>query len=96
MARSLQDNFYYWQSYDTLRRLALTSLVVVVKIIDPNFAVLYVLLVSFSSVGVQAYFTPFKDDVDDILTITFMVNEFLLAVSALEPTPVSYSLILFP
>jgi hypothetical protein len=78
-----QDNYFWWQSYETMRRLALTSLVVVVKIIDPDFAVLYVLLVACISLVVQAYFTPFKEDVDDILSITFMANEFLLAVAML-------------
>jgi hypothetical protein len=66
-----------------MRRLAMTSLVVVVKILDPDFAVLYVLFVACAGTVIQAYFTPFKDDVDDILSITFMGNEFLLAVAML-------------
>jgi hypothetical protein len=79
----VQDNYYYWASYETLRRLALTSLVVVVKIIDTDFSVLYAVLVSFMSVGVQAYYTPFKEDADDLLTLFFMVNEFLLTLTML-------------
>jgi hypothetical protein len=57
--------------------------VVVVKIASADFAVLYVLLVAFSSVGVQAYYTPFKEDSDDMLTLFFMVNEFLLGLTML-------------
>ena len=79
----MQDNYYYWASYETLRRLALTSLVVVVKIIDTDFAVLYTMLVAFTSVSIQAYYRPFKEDKDDLLTVFFMVNEFLLAVTML-------------
>jgi hypothetical protein len=79
----VQDNYYYWASYETLRRLALTSLVVVVQIIDTDFAVLYTMLVAFASVIVQAYYRPFKEDKDDLLTVFFMVNEFLLAVTML-------------
>jgi len=57
--------------------------VVVVKIIDTDFSVLYAVLVSFMSVGVQAYYTPFKEDADDLLTLFFMVNEFLLTLTML-------------
>jgi hypothetical protein len=78
-----QDNYFYWASYETLRRLALTSLVVVVKIIDTDFSVLYTVLVSFMGVAVQAFFTPFKDDRDDLLSLFFLVNEFLLALTML-------------
>jgi len=76
---AVQDNFYYWQSYDTLRRLAMTSLVVVVKIMAPGFEVLYVVFLSVGGLLVQAYLTPFKDDGDDTLTLMFMANEFFVA-----------------
>jgi hypothetical protein len=78
-----QDNFYWWSAFETVRRLALTALVVVVKIVAPDFAVLYVMLVACTSLLVQAYFTPFKEDNDDILTIMFSMNEFLVATAML-------------
>ena len=57
----------------------MTSLVVAVKIVAPDFAVLYVVFLSVGGLLVQAYLTPFKDDADDTLTLMFMANEFLLA-----------------
>ena len=56
---------------------------VVVKFASEDFAVLYVVLVAFASCCVQATYTPFKEDADDMLTLFFMVNEFLLALTML-------------
>jgi hypothetical protein len=57
--------------------------VVVVKFASEDFAVLYVVLVAFASCCVQATYTPFKEDADDMLTLFFLVNEFLLGLTML-------------
>jgi hypothetical protein len=75
----VQDNFWYWNSYEMVRRLMLTSVVVVVRIVAPDCATLYIVMMTFVSFAFQAKYTPFKDDDDDLLSLMFLSNEFFLA-----------------
>jgi hypothetical protein len=75
----VQDNFWYWNSYEMVRRLLLTSVVVVVRMMREEFATLYVVMMAFVSFAFQAMYTPFKDDEDDLLSLMFLSNEFFLA-----------------
>lgn len=78
-----QDNFWFWSSYEIIRRLALTSFVVIVRIIMEDVTTLYIVMLSFISFAIQSWFTPFKEDGDDFLAFLFNANEFIVALALL-------------
>ena len=84
--RLFEDRFYFWGCVEMLRKLFQTSFTVVIQIADARFDLLYTLLVSYLFLGVQGYFSPYADDIDDRLSLAFLVNEFLLLLSLVGVT----------
>eukprot|EP00959_Pyramimonas_sp_CCMP1952_P129427 2706745-Pyramimonas_sp.AAC.1 len=76
-----EGRFYYWASVEILRKLLQTSTVVVVRIVSPEYDLLYMLLVSYIFITIQGYYSPFKEDSNDKLSIAFLVNEFIIMLS---------------
>ena len=79
--RLFEDRYYFWGTVEILRKLFQTSFVVLVRIVDKRFDLLYTLLVIVMAITFQGHFSPFVDDLDDRLSIMFLVNEFLLLLS---------------
>ena len=44
-----QDNMYWWGTFDMIRRLFQTSVIVLVRIVDDRYDTVYAVLVSFFS-----------------------------------------------
>jgi hypothetical protein len=61
--------YIWWQVWEIYRRLFQVSFVVLVRIVDDRFDLVYSLSVSFFAVVLQAYFNPFIEDGDDRLQV---------------------------
>jgi hypothetical protein len=76
--RLFEDRYYFWATVEMLRKLFLTSFGVVVQIIDKRNDLLYTLLVSYMAITLQGYRSPYACDIDDRLSIAFLLDLGLL------------------
>ncbi|KAK3237977.1 hypothetical protein CYMTET_51978 [Cymbomonas tetramitiformis] len=83
-----EDEFYYWQCYEIMRRLAMTGFVLLVKLTfgSEHIAIIYALIVSVIAIALHQRYSPFKSDALDELQLTILFNQFSLqvAVTAME------------
>jgi len=84
--RLFEDRYYYWGPVEMLRKLLQTSFIVVIRIIDDRFDLMFATLLSFLYLSVQGHLSPHKDDLDDKLSVIFLVNEFLVLLSLIGVT----------
>jgi len=84
--RLYEDRYYFWGTVEILRKLFQTSFVVIIQIVDVRFDLLYSLLVSYLFITLQAYFSPYVCDIDDRLSIAFLMNEMLILLSLMGIT----------
>ena len=87
--RLFEDWYYFWGTVEILWKLLQTSFLVLVRIVDKRFDLLYMLLVSYMIITLQGHYSPYVDDLDDQLSIMFLVNEFLLLLSIVGITYVN-------
>jgi hypothetical protein len=76
-----EDWYYFWGTVEILWKLFQTSFLVLVRIVDKRFDLLYMLLVSYMIITLQGHYSPYVDDLDDRLSIKFLVIEFFLLLS---------------
>jgi hypothetical protein len=86
--RLFEDQYYYWSTIEILRKLFQTSFVVIIRIVNERFDLLSTLLVNVMAITFQGHFSPYICDIDDKLSIMFLVNEFLLSLSLVGVTHV--------
>jgi hypothetical protein len=84
--RLFEDQYYYWGTVEILRKLFQTSFVVIIRIVDERFDLLYTLTVNVIAITLQGHYSPYQCDIDDKLSVLFLVNEFFLIVSLLGVT----------
>eukprot|EP00854_Cymbomonas_tetramitiformis_P000720 gene720-1184_t len=72
--RAYRKRFYWWGAYEVLQRLAQSSAVLLVNLINPDWATLYALLVACTSLMVHGYVQPYREDIDNILQMLVLYN----------------------
>eukprot|EP00854_Cymbomonas_tetramitiformis_P015436 gene15436-18271_t len=73
-----RGQYYWWSAYEVLQRLVQSSCVLLVCLIDPDWATLYAMLVSFTSLAVHGYIQPYKHYIDNMLQLLVLYNHCLL------------------
>ncbi|KAK3277457.1 hypothetical protein CYMTET_14540 [Cymbomonas tetramitiformis] len=70
---SFQPKFYYWMGYDMLVRLFQTSMVVLVRMANERYDLVYMLLVTMCALAVHAHVHPYVSaNINLLQTITFL------------------------
>mmetsp|Transcript_14642 Transcript_14642/g.48056 ORF Transcript_14642/g.48056 Transcript_14642/m.48056 type:complete len:432 (-) Transcript_14642:107-1402(-) len=73
-----EDEYYWWQCYEMLRRLFQTSVVIVINIISPGLDVPFALLVAVLALAIHAYNRPYIEDDPDFLQFVVLSNQFCI------------------
>lgn len=91
-----EDEFYFWQCYEMVRRMMQTGVVVLMFMaFGRTVGLMYALVFSILAVVLHDRYSPYKNDALDSLQLTILVNQLLiqLMVVYLEMTE-SYALVI--
>ncbi|KAK3256067.1 hypothetical protein CYMTET_34778 [Cymbomonas tetramitiformis] len=76
--KPFEDEFYFYQCYEIVRRLLQTGGVLVVEVLaDRETAIVYAALVASVALCVHLHFKAFKRDEDDFMLFIILANQFL-------------------
>ncbi|KAK3270833.1 hypothetical protein CYMTET_20783, partial [Cymbomonas tetramitiformis] len=76
-----QNDFYFWQSYEIMRRLAQTGLVVLVSmLLGMNAAVLYAVVISVLAIIIHMRYLPYAEKAMNEFTLAILVNQFAIQI----------------
>eukprot|EP00854_Cymbomonas_tetramitiformis_P011280 gene11280-13329_t len=80
-----EDAFYWYQSWEILRRLLQTGFVVLVEMaLGPNAALVYAALISGFAALLQQRHSPYKQDNFDKLNLVLLINQFVVQVALIH------------
>ncbi|KAK3254488.1 hypothetical protein CYMTET_36297 [Cymbomonas tetramitiformis] len=75
---------YFWfLGYEMIRRLAQSSLVIIVRMLGRDFDTMYSLLIAVFSVVFHSYLRPFNCDEDNVLQLAMLSNQVLVVMMLL-------------
>ncbi|KAK3239324.1 hypothetical protein CYMTET_50741 [Cymbomonas tetramitiformis] len=75
--------FFWFTSYDMVRRLVQTSAVLVVRLINPDLDLYYALLVSVVFLALQAHLSPYDADDDNLVQMLVLLNHCVVLITLL-------------
>ncbi|KAK3274754.1 hypothetical protein CYMTET_17080 [Cymbomonas tetramitiformis] len=75
--------FFWFTSYDMVRRLVQTSAVLVVRLINPDLDLYYALLVSVVFLALQAHLSPYDDADDNLVQMLVLLNHCVVLLTLL-------------
>ncbi|KAK3254800.1 hypothetical protein CYMTET_35998, partial [Cymbomonas tetramitiformis] len=73
-----KSELYAWAAYDMIRKLAQTSLVIVVRLISPSYMLLYSAVVSAVFLTVHAHFRPYRDPMVNFFQTVILLSQNLI------------------
>ncbi|KAK3244421.1 hypothetical protein CYMTET_45961, partial [Cymbomonas tetramitiformis] len=73
-------SFYYWMTYDMIRKLLQTSFVIIVEADNENWGLMYALFVSVVSLWIQGSFTPYKNSTDNWIQALVLMSQTVIMV----------------
>ncbi|KAK3240237.1 hypothetical protein CYMTET_49910 [Cymbomonas tetramitiformis] len=83
LVRPFEPRLYYWPCVMIFRRLMQTSMVVVVQIFAEDMGFVYSLCMSTAIIVAESYMHPFLEDFNDKLSITLLLNQYVILLSCL-------------
>eukprot|EP00854_Cymbomonas_tetramitiformis_P006678 gene6678-7994_t len=86
---SYKPEFFWYTGYDMLRRICQTSLVVIVRLWNPDVDVIYAMFVAFTAAIIHAYMQPYREALGSQLQAAILYNfcceQLMLFTSKLMP-----------
>ncbi|KAK3258118.1 hypothetical protein CYMTET_32823 [Cymbomonas tetramitiformis] len=79
--RPFKGGLHWFASFDIAQKLAQSAVVILVRLVDRKFDVFYALVIAFTSLMVQAYYTPYVRYEDNMLRLMVLYNQCLVITS---------------
>ncbi|KAK3259264.1 hypothetical protein CYMTET_31731, partial [Cymbomonas tetramitiformis] len=75
---NFEDSYYWWITYELIRRLLSTAGVIMISMMDASYTLPFGSLMAATALGVHGFFSPYISDVCDKAQFAILLNQYVV------------------